>query len=1198
MIATSALPCDSPAVRNRSIRPSFYPKLLPHPGHRAAILRAISLGRVLAPSGHASIQGGFVELFADRFVLVDARRTIDLATGWDVLLIVTSAGGVSDERRWSVRCDVLQKLRHRSIARLLDYGAIGEHQRFEAWDCGAEWHGAREPAEAAAGRAAQFLDSCGLSVGTTAASSVRHSSSNAAAPTIVPDAAAGYPMPTAAPRREAAIDDCGLELVSRSAVATIAELFEPGSCSLARAIALWGPRGCGITTALAHLSRLARLQGIVPMASVLLASPIATLVEGHTVLVIDRTGADGWRSLVDTVIRSPRPHVLLTVAERESDAIDSVSLASVPVDALAEAVRPAEVSVAISNRVRRAAERSEGLPARFVEYLWGPSKSAAVRTASTRGSLRAAEAPATYGAPPEPVVARVPTEARPWPAPGELAGLRRRAELGAELVDRGRHAPGERVLRQAAASLARRGDWTHASQAALALGRSIARRGRPKDAQLVLSDAREYARRDGNEEALIDVAIRTGHVSIDLARLEDAETTLSVAVAAARAMSDLTRMAEATVALARCLFWRGRFAEAAVLANGINTERLAPAVAIRSTVAASRSAVGTCNLAVAVSLAAGAVQEAMRLQAPAVLARAACAAAFAHLAVGDFDAVERDVILSVAASRATRDPLRALRARLLLAEAARRNGRPSMAAALVGRLRKLAGTALPAVLKARRDLLADLVANSANAETIVSRHAASSGLPALALFGPAPLHRDPWTAAGGMVDETVAILRVCQDAGDEPQVLAEVCKRVRRQLDAASVAIAAGALPQMWTVASDGARIDLATAERAMAATAPIAPHRFQDRIEAAAPVRYGGETIGALVARWTLGTNQCLGRAVPMLTMGATAAAPAVAAARAARMRPTAPALADFVGTGPEGAELRRAVERAAAAPFSVLIEGESGSGKELVARAVHRGSARRDRAMCTLNCAALPDDLVEAELFGHARGAFTGAVGERAGVFEEAHGGTLFLDEIGELSPRAQAKVLRVIQEGELRRVGENTSRRVDVRIVAATNRDLRDEVAAGRFRLDLLYRLDVLRIVVAPLRERREDIPVLVEHFWRESTGRIGSRATLAAAAVAALARYDWPGNVRELQNVLAALAVRSPRRGVVQPAALPPQFGLVKPLDGWRLEDARRTFEQRFVRAALVRSGGRRGQTADELGLTRQGLTKLMARLGID
>src|SRR5205823_1306175 len=163
----------------------------------------------------------------------------------------------------------------------------------------------------------------------------------------------------------------------------------------------------------------------------------------------------------------------------------------------------------------------------------------------------------------------------------------------------------------------------------------------------------------------------------------------------------------------------------------------------------------------------------------------------------------------------------------------------------------------------------------------------------------------------------------------------------------------------------------------------------------------------------------------------------------------------------------VRLAIERAAKAPFPVLIIGESGSGKELVARGLHRCGLRRDRPFCTLNCAALPDDLVEAELFGHTRGAFTGAMGERAGVFEEAHTGTLFLDEIGELSLRAQAKVLRVIQEGELRRVGENTSRRVDVRIVAATNRELRTEAAAARFRHDLLYRLDVVRIVVPPLR-----------------------------------------------------------------------------------------------------------------------------------
>jgi transcriptional regulator with PAS, ATPase and Fis domain len=248
-------------------------------------------------------------------------------------------------------------------------------------------------------------------------------------------------------------------------------------------------------------------------------------------------------------------------------------------------------------------------------------------------------------------------------------------------------------------------------------------------------------------------------------------------------------------------------------------------------------------------------------------------------------------------------------------------------------------------------------------------------------------------------------------------------------------------------------------------------------------------------------------------------------------------------------------------------------------------------------LNCAALPEDLVEAELFGHTRGAFTGAVAERAGVFEEAHGGTLFLDEIGELTPRAQAKVLRVIQDGELRRVGENLSRRVDVRIVSATNRALKQEVDAGRFRLDLLYRLDVVHITVPPLRERREDIPVLAEHFWRDAAQRVGSRATLGTGTIAALARYDWPGNVRELQNVLAALAVRTPKRGLVPASALPPCFAEQGAAESWSLDQARRTFELRFVRAALVRSGGHRGRAAAELGVTRQGLTKLMTRLGI-
>jgi DNA-binding NtrC family response regulator len=169
--------------------------------------------------------------------------------------------------------------------------------------------------------------------------------------------------------------------------------------------------------------------------------------------------------------------------------------------------------------------------------------------------------------------------------------------------------------------------------------------------------------------------------------------------------------------------------------------------------------------------------------------------------------------------------------------------------------------------------------------------------------------------------------------------------------------------------------------------------------------------------------------------------------------------------------------------------------------------------------------------------------------------------------------------------------------VRIIAATNRDLRQEVERGTFRTDLWYRLDVIRIGVPPLRDRREDILVLAEHFWREASQRVGGKATLGSATLAALARYDWRGNVRELQNVMAALAVRSPRRGVVPPTALPPQFGPRDGDDAWRFDEARQAFEERFVRAALVRSGGHRGRAAVELGVTRQGLTKLMTRLGI-
>jgi two-component system response regulator HydG len=363
--------------------------------------------------------------------------------------------------------------------------------------------------------------------------------------------------------------------------------------------------------------------------------------------------------------------------------------------------------------------------------------------------------------------------------------------------------------------------------------------------------------------------------------------------------------------------------------------------------------------------------------------------------------------------------------------------------------------------------------------------------------------------------------------------------------------------------------------------------------------VRLGDAVVGALACYWAVPQPgvPVVGRA--LLEAAATAIAPTVRLAVELASRPSPRTDgSSLIGASDAMARVRLAVDAAARVPFTVLIEGESGSGKELVAREIHRLGPRRQRAFCAINCAALTDELCEAELFGHARGAFTGAVGDRAGLFEEADGGTLFLDEVSELSPRAQAKLLRAIQEGEIRRVGETRPRRVDVRLMAATNRPLADAVGRGEFRADLRYRLDVIHLTLPPLRERPEDLPQLASHFWELAIERAGSQARLGADAVAALARYDWPGNVRELQNVLAALSANAPRRGVVPAAALPVMVREGGAGGGLTLEEARRRADERVVRAALAEAGGHRGRAATALGVTRQGLAKLVDRLQID
>jgi len=367
---------------------------------------------------------------------------------------------------------------------------------------------------------------------------------------------------------------------------------------------------------------------------------------------------------------------------------------------------------------------------------------------------------------------------------------------------------------------------------------------------------------------------------------------------------------------------------------------------------------------------------------------------------------------------------------------------------------------------------------------------------------------------------------------------------------------------------------------------------------ERGVPIRLGPRLLGALCARWPIDRTP-REDAGDILDLAAAILAPRVEGTQAAarEIASAATSIPELVGSSKAMTEVRRAVTRAASAPFTVLIEGESGVGKELVARAIHSLSPRRERRFCDLNCAALPDELLESELFGHARGAFTGAITERAGLVEDADGGTLFLDEVADLSPRAQAKLLRVLQQQEVRRVGESFSRKVDVRIVSAVNRDMRVEAEAGRFRHDLLYRLDVIRIRVPALRERPEDIPSLVHHFWNIAAARVGTHASLGHGTITALSRYSWPGNVRELQNVMSALAVAAPAHGQVRPSLLPHVISASAAGGVMTLADARAQFERRFIEMALARAAGKRARAARELGLSRQGLLKMLVRLGL-
>jgi two-component system response regulator AtoC len=322
------------------------------------------------------------------------------------------------------------------------------------------------------------------------------------------------------------------------------------------------------------------------------------------------------------------------------------------------------------------------------------------------------------------------------------------------------------------------------------------------------------------------------------------------------------------------------------------------------------------------------------------------------------------------------------------------------------------------------------------------------------------------------------------------------------------------------------------------------------------------------------------------------------------------------LIGKSPAMERLFHLLESVAPTSSTILVTGETGSGKEVVARAIHHSSPRRMHRFVALNCSAIPETLLEAELFGHVRGAFTGAVGNRQGRFEQAHKGTLFLDEVGTMSPALQMKLLRALQEREFERVGDNHTTKVDVRVVAATNSDLGRMVAEGGFREDLYYRLNVIPVQLPPLRDRKEDIPLLVQHFldrYRPTDPSAAPGApqtpkpalTLSQEAMRRLMSYHWPGNVRQLENAIERAVAVTAGRSQIDVADLPPEMGrpepvavttaLALPEEGLDLDVFIAAVEHDLIQRSLERTGGNKGQAARLLNLKRTTLVEKLKRL---
>lgn len=1108
------------------------------------------------------------DLVARRFVRLGGGGWLDLATGEPaVVCSVTGDAQVVREGLCRTLCEWSQPL----IAPLLDFGELAEERWFDAW-------AVAPPIRAVDPRVVEgaiaWLRTHGWELGSDCLCG-EHDRQSVVVPWPTIDALAADRHSATSQR---SILPLAIALVEHPLTEELIGRIEDCTAPGPHVWPVDAPPGSGLRQFWRTLARRLRARGFCPVHAAcfeaFLAGAAASERRGEPIVVLHE--APEWtaaarRALASLVVRlslGASADVVLDVVRRGRPKPAPLALRGFDPVRLAEAVHVDPPAGLAREEIVRAAEDAQGLPGAFVRRLaWLASHR------DGRGSpLAVHERAAPYGAGPQ----------------------HSALERAARLERQGRRAAGLRVLRRSAAALTRRSEYRGAAALALAQARLAEDGDDPGAIARAWQHAASILEKAPPDRHTLALALGLGAWLLRNGRPARAEALLRAVGAAAEIAAGPGHGTESRLLLAECLCWSGRWSEAS---EAIAEEPCARAESLRVWIGLAMGDLAGA-LARAARLCAAAETPADRVAG--LFARARCDAWVGDAARADAALVEAAGLLHGSSLLIRRELA------LFRLECAVRAGAPEMPARAVSEARRVAARGWPRLLRCRARTALVLASRPEaparhRLERQVRLFVLETGAAALL---PDAAHGWPWPALPdgrtAMLQDVLEVLQACQRDDPPASALGAVARLVRDRTRAAGVAVlGVGPDDRLRILGSAGRAPGEEVARRAVDLGLPVAPVRSEETVEAACPISYASARVGVLACRWHTDPNGGGAPLMALLETVATAVAPTVRLALELLAPPAAPnsqAGELLLGGSDRMLTVKKTVAAAARAPFPVLIEGESGSGKELVARAIHRGSPRRARAFCAINCAAFSDELLEAELFGHARGAFTGAVAERAGLFEEADGGTLFLDEVSELSPRAQAKLLRVLQEGEIRRLGETRPRRVDVRIVAASNRSIRDLVEAGRFRHDLRYRLDVIRVEVPPLRARPEDIPLLVRHYWQRAAARVGSQAVLAPETCAALVAYGWPGNVRELQNVLAALAVAAPRAGRLGPELLPSPIGPpaapVLPLD-----EARRRFESGYVRDVLARTGGNRTRAALALGVTRQGLAKLIDRLGV-